>query len=123
MNRNSLWEIRNMLNILWPAFIIISFVYAIFTGKVSQINSSIFESTASAVELSLTLLGTMCLWNGVMQIAANTTIMEKLIKMLNPILRRLFPDISRDDEANKDISMNIIANMMGLGNAATPARA
>lgn len=112
-----------MLNILWPAFIIISFVYAIFTGKVSQINSSIFESTASAVELSLTLLGTMCLWNGVMQIAANTTIMEKLIKMLNPILRRLFPDISRDDEANKDISMNIIANMMGLGNAATPARA
>lgn len=110
-----------MLNILWPAFIIISFVYAIFTGRVTQVNNSIFESTASAVELSITLLGTMCLWNGIMQIASSTTIIDKLIRMLNPILRLLFPDINKEDEANKEISMNIIANMMGLGNAATPA--
>jgi len=111
-----------MLNILWPAFIIISFVYAILSGRISQINNAVFESTASAVELSLTLLGTMCFWSGIMNIAANTSLIEKLIKMLNPILRRLFPDINKDDEANKEISMNIIANIMGLGNAATPAR-
>jgi len=110
-----------MLNILWPAFIIISFIYAIFTGRISEVNNSIFASTASAVELSLTLLGTMCLWSGIMQIASQTTIIEKLIKLLNPLLRWLFPDINKNDEANKEISMNIIANMMGLGNAATPA--
>ncbi len=56
-----------MLNIIWPIFIIISYIYAIFTGKVSEINNSIFESCESAVTLSITFLGTMCLWSGIMR--------------------------------------------------------
>ena len=109
-----------MLNIIWPIFIIISYIYAIFTGKVSQINNSEFDSCESAVQLSITFLGTMCLWSGIMQIAKKTTLIDKLTNFLNPIMKILFPDIKKDDPVHKEISMNMVANMLGLGNAATP---
>lgn len=109
-----------MLNIIWPLFLIISFVYAIFNGGLEQVNTSVFEGTKSAVELCITLLGTMCLWNGIMKIACKTSIVKKLTKVLTPIMKKLFPDIKRQDKVHEEISMNIIANIMGLGNAATP---
>ena len=109
-----------MLNIIWPLFLIISFVYAIFNGRLEQVNTSVFEGTKSAVELCITLLGTMCLWNGIMKIACKTSIVKKLTKVLTPIMKKLFPDIKRQDKVHEEISMNIIANIMGLGNAATP---
>ena len=109
-----------MLNILWPAFIIISFVYAIFTGRANEINQGIFESVEDAVELSITFLGTICLWNGIMEIVKRTTLMKKLTKLLNPIMKLLFPDLKNNEQARSEISMNIIANILGLGNAATP---
>ncbi len=109
-----------MLNIIWPIFIIISYIYAIFTGKVSQINNSVFDSCESAVQLSITFLGTMCLWSGIMQIAKKTTLIDKLTNFLNPIMKILFPDIKKDDPVHKEISMNMVANILGLGNAATP---
>ena len=62
-----------MLNKLWPIFIIVSFVYGIFTGRVEQMSNSIFESTANAVQLSITFLGTICLWNGMMEIVRKTS--------------------------------------------------
>ena len=103
-----------MLNIIWPIFLIISFVYAILTGRLEQVNASIFEGTKSAVELFVTLLGTMCLWNGIMKIAEKTSIMNKLKKTLKPILKVLFPKIKENDEEYTEISMNMIANIMGL---------
>ena len=109
-----------MLNIIWPLFIIVSFIYAIFTGNVEAINNSIFESTANAVELSITFLGTICLWNGIMQIAIKTSLIKKLVKLLKPFMKILFPEMKENAEAYKEISMNIIANILGLGNAATP---
>lgn len=109
-----------MLNIIWPIFIIISYIYAIIVGNVTQINQSIFESCKSAVELSITFLGTMCLWTGIMQIAQKTTLINKLTKMLKPIIKILFPDIKETDPVHKEISMNMVANILGLGNAATP---
>ena len=109
-----------MLNIIWPIFIIISFIYAILNGRVAQVNNSIFDSTKSAVELSISLLGTVCLWNGIMQVASRTSIIKHLTKLLNPIMKRLFPDIKREEKVHEEITMNIIANIMGLGNAATP---
>ena len=109
-----------MLNIIWPLFIGISFVYAIFTGRVNNINDGIFQSASEAVELSLTFLGTMCLWNGIMEIAKKTSLIEKLTKFLKPIMNFLFPDLKGNTQANSEISMNIIANILGLGNAATP---
>lgn len=109
-----------MLNIVWPIFIIISFIYAIISGNVEKVNNSIFESAKNAVELTITFFGTVCLWNGIMQIAKETTMMEKITKVLQPLMKILFPNIKKDDEANKEMSMNIVANILGLGNAATP---
>lgn len=109
-----------MLNFLWPFFIIISFVYAFITGNIEKVNNSIFESTKDAVELSITLLGTICLWNGIMEIATKTSITYKLTKILKPINGFLFPELKKEEKLNKEISMNMIANILGLGNAATP---
>ena len=110
----------NMLNILWPIFLIFSFIYAFFVGRISEVNNSIFESTKSAVELSISMLGTMCLWNGIMEVASKTRIVKHLTQILNPIMKILFPDINKGDKVYDEITMNIIANIMGLGNAATP---
>ena len=109
-----------MLNIVWPIFIIISFSYSIFSGNLESLNSSIFKSTEDAINLTLSLLGTICLWNGVMQIASKTSIIDKLVKSLNPIIKILFPEIKNNEKIKKEISMNMIANILGLGNAATP---
>ena len=109
-----------MLNILWPIFIIVSFIYAILTGNVQNVNNSIFESTSEAVKLSITLLGTMCLWTGIMKIAQQTTFVTKLTILLKPIINFLFPEMKKNEIAKEHISMNIIANILGLGNAATP---
>ena len=109
-----------MLNTIWPIFIIVSFAYAILTGKVEEVNSGIFESVSDAVELSITFLGTICLWNGIMQIAQKTSLITKLTRSLNPIMKILFPELKKEEKAHEEISMNIIANILGLGNAATP---
>lgn len=109
-----------MLNILWPVFIIISFIYAIFTGKVNEINSGIFSSASEAVQLSITFLGTICLWNGIMEIVKKTTLITKLTKFLNPLIKLLFPELKNNNQAKAEISMNVVANILGLGNAATP---
>lgn len=110
----------NMLNIIWPIFIIVSCAYGVFTGRVEQINNSIFSSVEDAVSLCITFLGTITLWNGIMNIAKETTIMEKLTKLFNPIIKFLFPEVYKNQTINKDISMNVVANVLGLGNAATP---
>ncbi len=109
-----------MLNKIWPVFIIISFSYAIFSGNLEPLNSSIFESTNDAISLSINLLGTICLWNGIMQVANKTTMIDKLTNLLNPIIRVLFPEMRKNKQIQKEISMNMIANILGLGNAATP---
>ena len=82
-----------MLNIVWPIFIIISFTFAIFSGNLEQLNTSIFESTSDAINLAISLLGTICLWNGIMQIASETSVIEKLTKILNPVVNFLFPKL------------------------------
>lgn len=107
-----------MLNILWPVFIIISIVYAVFSGNIENLNNSIFESTESAVNLTLTLLGMTCMWSGIMEIASKTKIIEYLSNFLRPITKKLFLDLNENSYNN--IVMNIIANILGLGNAATP---
>lgn len=109
-----------LLNIVWPIFIIISVLFAIISGNLDALNISIFESTQEAINLCITLLGTMCLWNGIMKIASETTLMKKLTHMFTPIIHFLFPELKEDTETKNAISMNIVANILGLGNAATP---
>ena len=109
-----------MLNKLWPIFLIISIIYAIFTGKINELNNSLFESADNAVKLTITLFGTLCFWNGIMQIAMKSSLVDTISKILNPIIKLIFPEIKKGDKIHKEISMNMIANMLGLGNAATP---
>lgn len=109
-----------MLNIVWPIFIILSFSYAIFSGNLENLNSAIFSSTEEVLNFCMSLLGTMCLWSGIMQIANKTSFVTKLTKILRPLMRFLFPEINEKDDLHKEISMNIVANILGLGNAATP---
>lgn len=109
-----------MLNKIWPFFIIISFIYAIYSGKILNINNAIFSSADQTVQLCLTLFGTICLWNGIMQIAVKTSLIEKLTKFLKPVISFIFPEIKNDKKISKEISMNMVANILGLGNAATP---
>ena len=109
-----------MLNIVWPIFIILSVTYGIFSGNLSNLNSSIFESVDTAIKLTINLLGTMCLWCGIIQIANKTSIIDKLTKILKPLIRIIFPEVKRGSKVEKEISMNMIANILGLGNAATP---
>ena len=109
-----------MLNILWPIFIIISVIYAICSGNLEGLNKSIFESAESAVSLTLTLIGMTCLWSGIMEIASKTNIINFISNILNTIVKRLFPNISVKSKSYENIIMNIVANILGLGNAATP---
>ena len=109
-----------MLNIIWPIFIIASYIYAIFSGNIEKSNNAVFEYTKTAVDLILTLIGTMCLWNGLMEIAANTNLIKRLTKIMNPLVNFLFRENKDNKKIHEEISMNIVANMLGLGNAATP---
>ena len=109
-----------MLNKIWPSFIIISFIYSIYSGNIFNINNAIFESTDKTVELCLTMFGTLCLWNGIMKIAIKTSLIEKLTKLLRPIISFIFPEIKNDKKITKEVSMNMVANILGLGNASTP---
>ncbi len=108
-----------MLNYIWPFFLMASFIYAIYSGKIAEVNNDIFDSCKDAVNLSLILIGNMCFWCGIMNIVSKTSLTKKLNKLLSPVLNKLFPEIKNKNTKN-EISMNIIANILGLGNAATP---
>ena len=109
-----------MLNKIWPAFLIISFIYAILNGNIEEFNNSIFTSCAQTVDLILKLFGTMCLWNGLMKIVQETSLMKKLTKFISPLMKILFPKMKKEDKEYKERTINIIANLLGIGNAATP---
>lgn len=109
-----------MINYIW--FFILSFgiILGIFTGRGADISKVIVSSTESTVKLTISLLGIMCLWCGVMKIAEKSGLTDKLAKVLRPILKLIFKEASKDEKAMGAIVMNLTANMMGLSNAATP---
>mgnify|MGYP000752729998 CR=1 FL=1 len=88
-----------MLNKIWPAFLIISFIYAILNGNIEEFNNSIFTSCAQTVDLILKLFGTMCLWNGLMKIVQETSLMKKLTKIISPLMKILFPKMKKEDNS------------------------
>ena len=108
-----------MLNKIWYIFIIVSIIVALFMGKMEELNTAIFQSIDSTVQVCIGLLGTICFWSGMMNIAQNTSFLSKIKKLIHPLVTFLFPDV-KDEETKNDISMNMVSNIMGLGNAATP---
>ena len=109
-----------MLNKIWPFFIIISFIFALLTGNINNFNNSIFDSCTQAVDLIIKLFGTMCLWNGLMKIVQKSSLINKLSNMISPLMKFLFPKMNKGDKEYEEITINIIANLLGIGNAATP---
>lgn len=110
-----------MLNYLWAGMIMIGVVFGAFRGIMPEITEAALSSSKEAVTLCLTMLGIMSFWTGLMEIAAKAGIMEKMTRMFRPFVRFLFPNIPKEHKANEYITTNIIANMLGLGWAATPA--
>ena len=109
-----------MMNYIWAGMIIISFVVAVFTGNTEALSASIMEGAGDATQLIIGILGMMCLWSGMMEIANRSNLSLLISRAFSPILRLLFRDVPAQSKAFKYISLNISANLLGLSNAATP---
>lgn len=109
-----------MLNYLWGFMVVVGIVVGVLTGKISEVGVATINSAKEAILLCITMLGIMAFWTGIMQIAKKSGLMEALTKALRPVIRILFPDIPKDHIVNEYISANMIANILGLGWAATP---
>ena len=108
------------MNYIWAALIIISIICSVITGRVSEVSNAIMNGAQDAVSLVISMLGMMCFWTGLMNIAERGGLTYVLSKVLSPILKKLFPDYSKGSKAMRLICMNVTANILGLGNAATP---
>lgn len=110
-----------MLNYIWAAMIAVGILYGAFTGNIEAVSNAALDSAREAVDLCITMLGIMGLWMGLMEIAQKSGLIAKLTKAIGPFVSFLFPKIPKDHLAREYISTNIIANVLGLGWAATPA--
>lgn len=108
------------INIIWLYLILISILVAAYSGKMDLITKASFDAAKNAVTLAISLVGAMALWLGIMKVAENAGLMAIISKAIRPVMTRLFPDVPSDHPAMSAIIMNIAANMLGLGNAATP---
>ncbi len=109
-----------MLNYLWGFMIVLGVIIGGITGKIDLVSGAAIDSTKEAVTLCITMLGVMSLWTGLMQVAKAAGIIEMLTRKLRPIIRFLFPKLPEDHVVNEYIASNMIANLLGLGWAATP---
>lgn len=110
-----------MLNYLWAAMIAIGIIYAALTGNLGAITNAALDSAGEGISLCITTAGVMALWMGLMEIAQQAGLVAKLTKGINPLLGFLFPRIPKGHKAREYIATNIIANVLGLGWACTPA--
>lgn len=109
------------MNYLWGFMIVLGIVYAAITGTLPEVTQAAIDSSKEAVTLCITMMGVMSLWMGLMRIAEKGGIIRSAVKCLKPFLRFLFPGIPKNHLANQYIAENFIANVFGLGWAATPA--
>ena len=110
-----------MLNYIWAVMIIIAVVFGIITGNIDKVGNGAIASAKEAVELCITMLGVMSLWMGLMEVAKNAGLIRRIEKVLEPVVKWLFPNIPKTHPARTHIVTNIVANILGLGWAATPA--
>ncbi len=109
-----------MLNIIWGGMILLSLIIATFTGNLEACSAAAAEGAKNAVETCITLLGIMCLWSGFAKIGERAGLITAISKLLHPLLKRLFPHLSEDNPARGSMVLNLVANLFGMGNAATP---
>ena len=109
-----------MLNAIWVGLVVLAVVVAAFTGRMEAVSRDAFEATKGAINTLIGLTGGMILFLGLVKVASEGGLLRAFIRLLRPVLRRLFPDVPPDHPAMHAMIMNLAANMLGLGNAATP---
>lgn len=105
---------------LWTGMVAVSLLFGALTGQLGALGNAALEGAGAAVELCVTMAGIMCLWTGVMEVMTQCGLSDALARLFRPLLRRLLPEASRDRETLAAVSANLSANLLGLGNAATP---
>ena len=108
------------INIIWLALVLIATVTAAYTGKMAEVTRASFDSAKSAVTLAIGLIGPMALWLGIMKVAEEGGLLRIIARAVRPLMVRLFPDVPPEHPAMSAMIMNMAANALGLGNAATP---
>ncbi len=110
-----------MLNFLWGAMILIGVIWGAFHGTLGAVTENVLAGTRDAVSLCITMLGILSFWSGILKIGERAGLLERFSRGLRPLIRLLFPQVPPGHPAEQAMSVNIIANMLGLGWAATPA--
>lgn len=110
-----------MLNYLWAGMILVGIIFAAFTGRMPDITNAALDSSKEAITLCITMMGVMSFWVGLMEIATKAGIITSASRKIRPLIRFLFPKLPENHPAQEHITTNIIANVLGLGWAATPA--
>ena len=105
---------------IWTGMVAVSVLFGLYSGAIGAVGAAAMEGAAAAVELCLSMAGIMCLWNGVMAVMKASGLMEALSRLFRPVLRGLMPQACRDPDTLAALSGNVSANLLGLGNAATP---
>lgn len=108
------------MNTIWVLLISVSVIFSLINGKLEEFTKSIFDAAKSAVEISLFLLGIIALWLGITKIIEESGLIHRLSKFFKPIISRLFKNIPEDHPSITSITLNFLANIFGIGNAATP---
>ncbi|MBS4191085.1 spore maturation protein [Bacillus sp. FJAT-49705] len=109
-----------MINLIWVLMTVIGIVFAMINGTMDKVNEAVFKGAADAVTLCIGLISILVFWLGMMKIAEDAGLLKRLALLFKPIVKRLFPEVPSDHPAMGYILSNMIANMFGLGNAATP---
>ena len=108
------------MNKIWAGMIIISVTLSIFSGRLQELITTLMSSTQSALQTVLDMLGMICMWSGFMKIAETSGVVKTLSNKVTPLVRFLYPELPKDNEVTGHIAMNMTANILGLGNIATP---
>ena len=105
---------------IWTGMVVISLLCGLKTGRLGLLGAAVMTGAEEGVRLCLSMAGAMCLWMGVMEVMKRSGLAQKLARLLRPLLAALYPAHRRDEQLMTDISANVSANLLGLGNAATP---
>lgn len=110
-----------MLNALWGGMILVGVIWGALHGTLGSVTEELLNSAGAAVSLCITMLGILSFWTGILEIAKNSGLLSQLSRLLRPLLRLLFPSVPEGHPAESSIATNVVANILGLGWAATPA--
>ncbi|WP_312280535.1 nucleoside recognition domain-containing protein [Oscillibacter sp.] len=106
--------------VLWTGMVLLSVIFGLINGRMEAVSAAALEGAGSAIQLCISMAGVLCLWSGVMELMNQSGLSAKLARAFRPILKALLPRASRDEKTLAAVSANVSANLLGLGNAATP---